>query len=324
MIYWIGVFVYFCLYGLGHSQPLLVSFFVIMVDFPFQILATYAFLYFQLPLLFKRKYLEFSISLLALGYLFYLGVHFNHDFGIGTNLISWHKPHTVSEILTSGEFLFRQTVDIYIVVFTTAIIKFVKDHWASQGRIEQLQAEVARVEYNSVVAGVDSALVLDTLDKIISSNDHNNRHTSEMIAALSHVLDGVLYKTRSSTIKIEEEIDQLESYLQLVSQVYPDIQMRNYEREVTDIGRLAPVLSLHKVMSFLYAEIKKQVRKATLDILLFERDECLYFQITVSEFGDRTLDLRGLEELFKTHFEDDVKHHILEEKDQIVIKIMME
>ena len=123
ILYWIGVFCFLCLYGLGHHQPLKVSFYVILVDFPVQILATYSFLYYQLPILLKgSRFKFFSISVL-LAYVFYLLVHFNHDFGIGTNLISWHKPHKVWEIFAGYDVLFRNLVDIYIVVFASAKVR---------------------------------------------------------------------------------------------------------------------------------------------------------------------------------------------------------
>ena len=106
----------------------------------------------QLPLLFDQKILKFVIVTAAASYLFYLGTHINHDFGIGRKLISWHKPHTLAEIIGSGEFYFRNTVDVYLVVFTTAIIKFLKDTLESSSKIELLNKEMSQVQYNTIIS----------------------------------------------------------------------------------------------------------------------------------------------------------------------------
>ena len=294
VLYWIGALVFMAVYGLGYGQPLLVSFYVIMVDFPVQIAATYLFLYVQLPWLFKKRYVLFAITFIVFAFLLYLVVHFNYDFGIGTYLISWHKPHTAQEILTSGEFFFRNTVDIYIVVFITAIIKYVKDYWASKSRIEQLQTEVAQVQYNSVVGQIQPHLILDTLDRIIEKSSNKSKDTPQVIANLSDVLDGVLYKTRTTHHTVSAEIAQLESYLQLLSQVYPEVKQEILEKVLTASTNKIRVLCLQKVVAYIHDEVKKQLTNAHWHILIIQEEGHLITQITISESEDRPKSIKEL------------------------------
>ncbi len=328
VLYWIAAFVFMALYGLGYGQPLLVSFFVIMVDFPVQIIATYLFLYVQLPWLFKKRYFLFAISILGFTYILNLAAHFNYDFGIGTKLISWHKPHTVVEILKSGEFLFRNTVDIYIVVFITAIIKYVKDYWASKSRIEQLETEVAQVQYNSVVGQIQPHLILDTLDTIIKKSSNKSADTPQVIANLSEVLDGVLYKTRSTHHTVTAEITQLENYLQLLSQVYPAVQQEPLEKVVAPSISKIRVLSLQKVVSYIHSEVRKQLPSITTKwqtLIIqeqYEQKDSLILQITISHPKDQRPTFDQLDEVINTHFDEETKYDILDETDETIIKVI--
>lgn len=327
VLYWIVAFVFMALYGLGYGQPLLVSFFVIMVDFPVQIIATYLFLYVQLPWLFKKRYFLFAISVAVFTYLLNLAAHFNYDFGIGTYLISWHKPHTVQEIITSGEFLFRNTVDIYIVVFITAIIKFVKDYWASKSRIEQLQTEVAQVQYNSVVGQIQPQLILDTLDTIIDKGSTKSQDTPQVIANLSEVLDGVLYKTRTTYHNVYSEVAQLESYLQLLSQVYPKVKQEKLEKVLATSTNKIRVLCLQKVVAYIHNEVRKQATSAHWHILIIEEEGYLITQITISQNEDqpnkiKALKFEQLDEVVKTHFDEETKYDILDETEETIIKVI--
>ncbi len=328
VLYWIAAFVFMALYGLGYGQPLTVSFFVIMVDFPVQILATYLFLYVQLPWLFEKSYVLFTLSVFAFGYLLYLAVHFNYDFGIGTYLISWHKPHTVAEILTSGEFLFRNIVDIYIVVFITAIIKYVKDYWASKSRIEQLETEVAQVQYNSVVGQIQPQLILDSLDVIIEKSGNKSPDAPQVIAHLSDVLDGVLYKTTTTHHTITAEITQLESYLQLLAQVYPAVQQEPLETAVAPSISKIRVLSLQKVVSYIHNEVRKQLPSITTKwqtLIIqeeYEQKDSLILQITISHPKDQRLTFDQLSEVINTHFDEETKYDILDETEETIIKVI--
>ena len=321
VLYWMCVFVYFCLYGLGINQPFLVSFYLILVDFPVQIIATYVFIYFQLPLLYDKKYFSFFISVISLGYLFYIVVHFNYDYGIGTRLISWHKPHSVIDILISGEFLFINSVEIYVVVFITAIIKFVKDRLSFNTRLEQLEAEVARVEYHSVLGMIEPRLMLDSLDKIIYESEQKSKEAPKIIADMSEVLDGVLYKTRVKEHAIIDEIAQLESYLSLVAQVYPKVRKKSYEKELISGIDHIPVLCLQKVMSFLYHSLNTRTKDADLDILLIETKSELLYQISVGHEGDDRIDLNGLDDIIVAHYKERALYIIIEEREETIVKI---
>lgn len=322
LLYWIGVILYIIVYSFGYNQPVGISFYIILVFLPVQILASYTFLYYQIPLLFKKKYLSFFFTFLPLAYLFYLIVHFNYDFGVGTRLISWHKPHTVSEIFTSLEDFFRLSIDIYIVVFVTAIIKFVKDYWASKSRMELLHAEVAQVQYNSLVAKIEPQLVLDTLDLIIDSSEKESKNTPEIIASMSEVLDGVLYKSRTGIHSIKKEVDHLEQYLNLLSKVYPSIKQASFEKVLHDGQKNIKALGLQKVIAYLFKSAKTQLSGAIWETLIMEQKDQLIVQISISELNKRNLELPELNTIINTHFEEDFNYDILENEDEYVVKLM--
>ena len=273
VLYWIGVFVFFCLYGLGHNQPLKVSFFVISVDFPVQILASYSFVYYQLPLLMKKKYFSFTIATILLAYIFYLLVHFNHDYGIGTNLISWHTQHEIWEIFAGADVLFRNLVDIYIVVFVTGAIKFVKAHMDSRHSIEQLQIELAQVNYNTLKSQMNTEFVLSTLQLIIDQSKMKSTHTSDTIAQLSSILDDTLYQSKSEFRPLLKEVEQVKAYLEISGRIIPTLEIRSFD--YSNISGTLPIKSriLIQLCELIIDQLATiQDGKTLIDIVLLQEN----------------------------------------------------
>ena len=320
ILYWLAVYGFLTIYSLGFGRPVKVSFFVILIDLPIQIIATYFLLYLQLPLLLKRRYILFIVYTLLLSYVFYLGVHFNNDYGIGTYLISWHKPHTVSEILLSGEFIMRNLVDIYIVVLITAIIKYIKNFLDSRGRIEILEAELADVQYQSLLGKIDPQLILDSLDRIILKSEEDSKELPQIIANLSEVLDGVLYKTRNEHHSLRLEIEQVKLYVHLFSQVYPEHQLGTFDLMISAPTTEVAVMSLKRPVALLFNQLKEVWSTTRFDVLVID-DAGLIIQLYVHGplYSDQIL--ADLKASLVYHFAGTVQYDILEEGDDLIIKM---
>jgi len=298
ILYWIGVFLLFCIYGLGYGQPVIVTFFVKMVDLPVQIIAYYTFMYWQLPLLLKKRYWSFALAFILMTYPFYLLVHFNHDFGIGTYLISWHKPHDAWTILTDLEFYFRNMVDVYLVVFISATIKFIKDHLESRQLIEDLESEMTKVEYNILQAKIQPQLMLRSLQLIKSMSIEGHQNTPHLIADLSEVLDDAIYQSRQEERPLEEEVDKLETYAHLYARSSSKIDKIKVERALGNGTSKIRTLVLNNLTEVILDQIEaKSTKEVNLNILtLVQKDECI-FQVVIEPTLSFDVDQSKLENL---------------------------
>ena len=215
ILYWLAIFMISIIYGLGYGEPLELAITLKKINFPAQVMATYLFIYVQLPLLYRKRYWMFTFSLLASTYIFHIVMHLCNDLWFGKHIISYHSNHTFIEILSSGKYYLTYVVDIYMVVFVTAGIKLIKDNLENMKELESLEAEKAKKEYQYLQARMHPEFLLNTLGLIEQESLKNNDNAAKSIANLSEVLDYSLYKTRLHNISLIEECRQMKIFAQL-------------------------------------------------------------------------------------------------------------
>lgn len=217
ILYWIATVIISIIYGLGYGEPLALAIIFEKIALPTQLLATYLFIYIQLPLLYRKKYFIFFLSFLLSSYLFHILMHVSNDLWFGAEVISYHSNHNLEEILKSGEYYLTYSVDIYLVVFITAGIKLIKDNLQNKKKFEILEAEKAKKEYQYLQSRIQPQFLLNTLQLIENQSMSNNNLAAQSIADLSEVLDYSLYKSEKSEIALDEECRQLKLFSKLYS-----------------------------------------------------------------------------------------------------------
>jgi len=244
ILYWVLFFIFSCLYGLGQGEPLLVSVILELNFLPIQIVASYVFIYFQIPLLANKKYVLFILYLILFGYAFNVLLHINNDHGIGRFLISGHQQHPFPEIFTKG-FNIRYLVDIYLVVFLTTGIKLIKNQNENRQLIESIKAEKIKSEYNLLQSKVQPEFLMNALQYIQEKSKIDIDSTPETIAQLSEVLDYSLYQSRQDKIAIEKEIDACKTYLSLFQKSSQYEQAFTINQEGVSAKTVVPLTLVH-------------------------------------------------------------------------------
>ena len=229
-------------------------------------------------------------------------VHFNHDYGIGTRLISWHKPHTISEILAGKDVLFRNLADIYIVVFVTGAIKFIKANLESRKTIEQLQSEMASVNYNRLKSKVDSEFILSSLQEIIALSKDQKDDAPATIARLSEVLDDALYGTSTDKRSLFIEAEQLEHYLELSDQVHAWLHIHSIETHLTDPTLSISTRSLHEILQIIINECSKNHKELAMELMILNEDSKCVLQVEFKRDIDGVQLSSKLEEYLSQYF----------------------
>jgi hypothetical protein len=215
LTFWVAFFIGSLIYGLGLGEMPLVSIYLEIIYLPIQILATYVFMYLQLPLLYKKRYWLFAFSFIVVTYFFSSLAHINYDFGFGTRLSGWHKPHSLIELLTDAEFFFRFFVDVYVVVLMATAIKLVVEYFESRRTIEHLEADKMKSEYVLLQSKMQPEFLLQTLKLIEHKSTEDIDIVPQHIADLSDILDHTLYGSRSEKISVALAIEKLKTYLRL-------------------------------------------------------------------------------------------------------------
>ena len=250
VLYWCGIIVFNCVYSLGYNRPVLVTLILLSITLPFTIIAAYVFMYWQFPLIQKRKYLLFGLSFMGISYLFSTLAHINYDFGMGTKLISWHKPHDLFQILVEGEFVFSFLVDIYPIVFITMGIKLFKDQYESRSYILKLETEAAFAESKLLISRLQPEFLLNSILLIKKQSVNQQEKTPQTIENLSEILDYTLYKSDQESVSASVELTQLRRYLKLSSDITGHIEFLDF-----DIQQLDPLFKIRPLTFVRIAEI---------------------------------------------------------------------
>lgn len=218
ILFWISTILVSLLYGMGINQPIMVSLILKGIVLPIQIIASYVFIYKQLPLLYNKQYWRFSISFLLLSYLYQLLVHINNDFGLGTRLISYHKPHDLYSIFTNLDYFILLSIDVYLIVFVVSAIKIIKDNLQSQSERAILETEKAKTEFSLLQSKIQPEYLLNALQLIEEESMQKSDNSPLLIEKLADVLDYSLYQSRKEAVPIQQEIKTLENYVQVYAE----------------------------------------------------------------------------------------------------------
>lgn len=283
ILYWMATVVISILYGLGYGEPIELSIILEEIALPTQILATYIFIYIQLPLLYRKRYWIFILSFLVSSYVFHIIMHLSNDLWFGKDIISYHPNHTFEEILRSGEYYLTYSVDIYLVVFITAGIKLIKDNLENKKKFEILEAEKAKKEYQYLQSRIQPEFLLSTLKLIENQSMTNNALAAQSIADLSEVLDYSLYKSDKPEISLQDESNQMKLFSRLlVFNLKTITRIKTIESNLENSIKIKPMMLTKIIESCLtyINQINKEEKTVAIETTSIEGKILLDIEIT--------------------------------------------
>lgn len=84
-----------------------------------------------------------------------------------------------------------------------------------QARLHTLQKEKLTTELDYLKTRINPDFLIYTLDQIKSSIEQNNSSSGDLILRLSSILDYVLYRSRNSSVSLEEEVKAITDFVEL-------------------------------------------------------------------------------------------------------------
>ena len=214
---------------------------------PAQIIAAYLLVYYQVPnLLYKKKYLQFLISLLLsvillgavarLSIIYIAEPFFREDF----------QQESILEIFIDIPYLIGVYFpSVYMIAFIMLIIKTFKERFESKHQMEVLQKEKKTAELNFLKAQIHPHFLFNTLNNLYALTLEKSDDAPEVVVKLSEMLDYMLYQCGDPKVAISKEVELLKSYMDLETLRYGENLDLKFNQKIDDPAvEIAPLILL--------------------------------------------------------------------------------
>jgi len=279
IIFWSVYFIITILRWGGIHDDYLYSFKTTLLGFPIHMILCYFNIYFLMPkFIFKQKYLQYVIALIASLFIMLL-VKFN----LTQYLISENVWPEGSEIVT--DLTFNYSIDmmigeLYVITFVTAI-KITMDWLKEHKRLADLEKIQLETELLFLKTQISPHFFFNTLNNIYALSLDNSPKTPKIILKLSELMRYLLHETKNKTISLEKEIMYLQDYLDLERIRFGDLLKinLNISGDISD-KVIAPMLLLSFVENAFKHGANKNIGEIKIDIDFTVQENFLYFKIS--------------------------------------------
>lgn len=215
----------------------------------------------------KRKYLAFSLALL---FIIVSGVFALKLFGVN-----------------QGNTLFNNIINVAFVLLSSLGLQYFKRGIINQHQIQELRAKTAETELNALKAQINPHFLFNTLNNIYGMNQIDSNKGSEMILELSDVMRYHLEFSKMGTVRIEDEIQLIESYIKLESlRLTDNCKLQVDIEEVDQSLNISPLLFLSFVENA-FKHGTHPIHPCFINLSLKSKENVIYFEIENSIIENR-------------------------------------
>lgn len=213
LVFWVVFISFFSIVYGSFEEEYAKQFLIQLTDAIVQVPPVYIALYLLMPgLLFKDRYIAFSISLIALVFIFSIASWF--VFILIQDPLFWPND-TYQPVFWNWGKIFKATGKIYPVVVLAIVIKWFKYWYQDQKRTQQLEQEKLQAELKFLKAQVHPHFLFNTLNNLYALTLKQSKHASEVVLKLSDLLDYMLYECNADLVPLKKEIKLVEDYISL-------------------------------------------------------------------------------------------------------------
>lgn len=210
-----------------------------------KIIAAYTLVYYQIPnLLFKKKYVLFTISFVIVCYLVCVGARILVVYVVEEILRP--KPfeqETISEIFADVGMLYRHYyLGAYLPAIILLILKLLKDGFDKKSALEKMEKEKISAELSFLKSQIHPHFLFNTLNNLYVLTLKKSDTAPETVLKLSEILDYMLYRCNDPYITIEQEIQLIQNYVALEHIRYGkklsvdvSIEVDNFQAKITPL-----------------------------------------------------------------------------------------
>ncbi|MDC8004561.1 sensor histidine kinase [Aureisphaera galaxeae] len=158
-----------------------------------------------LPLLFRRKYLQYVVfTLITLGTGIFLYLTFD-------TLMPFDYPMEES-LWSSSAYSFFSLI---LFIALSSMYYYINKWYLHREKQEVLQTEKLRTELNFLRSQINPHFLFNTLNNIYSYAQTGNEKTAPMLEKLAGILRFMVYECDQNTVELNKEIEAIENLLEI-------------------------------------------------------------------------------------------------------------
>ena len=256
------------------------------VGLPLKMIATYLFVYYQIPkLLQKKKYFQFLLSMVVTICLFSFIYRINNIYIAETLAGATNPKEPIGQILSEYKFtIYAYIWRVYYTALLFLLLKMVKDWALNRQKIETLQKEKAQAELNFLKAQLHPHFLFNTLNNIYALALKKSDQAPEVVAKLSEILDYMLYQCNEDRVLLSNEIKLLTDYMELERIRYGDRLFLSFDHKLeNEQAQIAPLVLLSIVENAFKHGVSETLKDPKVEISLSEKKGILNFHVVNSK-----------------------------------------
>ncbi len=213
LFFWIGYFMLNFIRWGSYFDDYMYSFKSNLVEFPIHIVLTYFNIFYLIPkFVLKRKFVLYLISLivsLAVVYVVRTGLNF---FLVTENI--WPEAGGVQNAFSFNHILAVIIGELYVVALVTAI-KLTVDWISERKKNESLKQLQLQTELKYLKSQIQPHFFFNTLNNLYYLTIEKSEKAPDVVLKLSEIMQYVLYDVKEPKIGLLNEINYIQSYLEL-------------------------------------------------------------------------------------------------------------
>lgn len=233
--------------------------------------AYYLLRYVQIPYLYDhKKYVLFALSFLASALVFASICRVN---GILWMDDLWGKEEAIP-FMTPGSFLLK-TVRYYSPSMLLIALETYRNNMIQREELQRLEKEKLSTELKFLKAQLNPHFLFNTLNNLYSYVLSQSPKAPEMVLGLSNILDYILYKSNQKTVPISEELETIQSFIDLEQIRYGDRLHVSLDKEGNLNTPISPLLLLSIVENAFKHGASGDIAQPEIKIHVSAQDEVI-------------------------------------------------
>ena len=191
-----------------------------LVEFPLHMLIVYLNIYVLLPkFILKKRYKKYIVLLLlALGALYIIRTGLNYIL-VSENI--WPEAESTQQAFTFNHIIAVVLGELYVLALAT-VIKLTVDWVYERKRFENLQELQLETELEFLKTQIQPHFFFNTLNNLYALTLEKSKNAPNVVLKLSEIMEYVLYEAKEPEIRLINEINYVQNYIDLEKLRYGD------------------------------------------------------------------------------------------------------
>jgi LytS/YehU family sensor histidine kinase len=257
-----------------------ITFSFVVILLPVTIITTYYLNYILIPkYIFSKRYAKFFLY-----FIYTLIISFYIEMGTVLVIFIGVAELKITELYPSNTNAILLIAGMYVVVFLGVALKLLNHYNHSQVEIEKLKSEKVEAELKFLKSQLHPHFLFNTLNNLYALTLEKSDRASDVVLKLSELLDYILYKCNAEMVTMEQEIKQIENYIELEKLRFGGrLELTFNIGQFPITAMIPPMLLMTLVENSFKHGVSKTVLNSWIHIDLFPEGNQLIFNIKNSK-----------------------------------------